>query len=807
MNNHIFNLEDISLATILADINTKQLSGSLEIRKNNKESIITLWFSNNTITAVTGTISVLEKIQSYNWLNSQLIVALRNDNLQEKAIGEKLSKVYNLKPEQIKQLFQEQIKELYNLFSLDKGTVEFKENYNSANLPYSEITGCDIKIATVISEGLKKNHQRYLDDFPETCLTINSTNQALDNIELDNIDLAVLQFANSNKTVKQIARELKIPILELQRTAYFLKLMDRVEFSLSTNRLLELKRNNKSAISNNKITNFEYHQNWKTPLIAISCLNLLIIILTAGGFFVGAERGLLDRFFRWRGTTPNKNITIVTVNDQDIEKFPSYPIADEYLAQALQNIKKHKPKVIGLDIYRNLPQPPGNEKLQEVYRHTDNLIGIKKIAGNKVSPAPILAKKKQTAFSDLIVDSDNVVRRSLLSIEDKNGNNLSLGTYLALFTLSQENIVMKNSNQDEYILGKSLFKALDSHSDGYWQANDFNGLQTLLNYQHQTKDFNQISFWDIYKNRIPTELIYNKIILIGVTADSAKDFVYTPFSKNKTGLAEPVPGVIIHANIAAQLLSVAKGEAPMLKVFNKFTAVLLIAGFSLFGIVVGIISLKFYINITKENQQIILVIQGILLSVIVLSISYICFLEGLWIPTISSLLAASLSSLAINSQYKQQLENLVYADQVTKTANRKYFNQIFNTVFNNAKKQDREIALLFCKIRNNNDSPNNSLEQNKKLKVIAKAILDYRNEDDIVARYDRNSLAIIFQNVDRQQVKELISLIKNKIKLYSKELNTNFEVDFNWTTNNNLTSPIDFLMLAIYNQNELFIKD
>ncbi len=799
MKSSTINLKTITLAKVLAEIHKRQVSGLLKIRPVEGQPSIKMWCWENKVVAVTGIIRLVEKIEYYNWLTPSLIVALKNENLYEKPIGEKLIKVYEFKQEQIEQLFQEQIKELYNLFSLDTGIAEFKKISNSEVLPYWEMTGCNLKVSTIIEEGLKQNCDRYLEELPETCLTINSTNSSIPNTELDSTDLLILKFANSNKTIKQIARELNIANLQLQQKIYFLQLMDIVEPVLPINRLLELTGNKRLSSSDNSSIKFEYRENWKIPFIAIVILNLIIILLTDGGIFEGVEKSLLDRFFRLRGTTANQDITLVTIDDEDIENFPTYPIADEYLAQTIQNIQQHEPIAIGLDLYRNIPQPPGHEKLLEVYRTTDNLIGVQKVAGNKVSPAKILAEKERVAFSDLIVDSDGIVRRFLMSVEDENGKiNLSVGAYLALFTLSQKDVAMEQIDKNKYILGESTFEALTSKSGGYWQSNDFSGLQTLLNYQHKTSDFSQISFWDAYQNKIPTELIRNKIVIIGVTADSEKDFVYTPFSKNKTGLAEPIPGLVIHANIAAQFLNAARGEIPMLGVLHKSKEILLIISFSVIGIVIGIVGLALNLNITRENQPVILVIQTVVLSLILLSISYFCFLNGLWIPTITPIIAAIASLLSISFQYKQSLENLVYGDKVTKTANRKYFDKVFDKIFNAAKKENREIALVLCRI--NDLSSLGSKRYNQSLRKMAEAIGELlKDQNDLVARYDTNSLAVILQNVSHQEAELLVKTIGKNIKSQFKNSELKFDFELGFATSSDFSSPMDVLMLASNN--------
>ncbi|MCL1469606.1 CHASE2 domain-containing protein [Argonema antarcticum] len=74
-----------------------------------------------------------------------------------------------------------------------------------------------------------------------------------------------------------------------------------------------------------------------------------------------------------------------------------WPFSDDILARLIQEIKKHNPKAIGLDLDRNLPVEPGYDRLVKLYRTPPNLIGIQKAIEDKFSsqipPSPVLARE------------------------------------------------------------------------------------------------------------------------------------------------------------------------------------------------------------------------------------------------------------------------------------------------------------------------------------------------------------------------------------------------------------------------------
>jgi len=60
-------------------------------------------------------------------------------------------------------------------------------------------------------------------------------------------------------------------------------------------------------------------------------------------------------------------ITVVRVSEKDILSLGRWPVTDEILAQALTVLLKESPRAIGLDIFRDIPVPPGSYELRTEY--------------------------------------------------------------------------------------------------------------------------------------------------------------------------------------------------------------------------------------------------------------------------------------------------------------------------------------------------------------------------------------------------------------------------------------------------------
>jgi CHASE2 domain-containing sensor protein len=135
----------------------------------------------------------------------------------------------------------------------------------------------------------------------------------------------------------------------------------------------------------------------------------------------------------------------------------------------ISSIKHQQPRVIGLDIYRDLPVEPGYQELfpvepgyQElfkVFQSTPNLIGIEKVIktaqGEVVQAPPVLKQRDQVSARDLLLDEDGRIRRSLLFLTDQTGKSITtLGARLAFVYLQDEGIQLEtiDSNQNQFHL-------------------------------------------------------------------------------------------------------------------------------------------------------------------------------------------------------------------------------------------------------------------------------------------------------------------------------------------------------------------
>jgi CHASE2 domain-containing sensor protein len=187
-----------------------------------------------------------------------------------------------------------------------------------------------------------------------------------------------------------------------------------------------------------------FARNARSVLLIAPAVAIGVMVGNLLGVFNLLEWAVRDEFFRLRPHTLVDNaVVVVTIDETDLKQVGDWPIPNQTLANLLKKIRAQKPRVIGLDLYRDIPKAPGQQQLEEVFRTTPNLIGVEKITGDRVAPPPILKALNQVALADLVLDGDRKVRRGLLTAKDAQDNQTEkagLATYVALKYLEAEGL-------------------------------------------------------------------------------------------------------------------------------------------------------------------------------------------------------------------------------------------------------------------------------------------------------------------------------------------------------------------------------
>jgi adenylate cyclase len=326
-------------------------------------------------------------------------------------------------------------------------------------------------------------------------------------------------------------------------------------------------------------------------LVAVSVLVCAGILgLRAAGSLQALELGAYDWLIRVRGASQeDPRIVLISINDEYITKA-QWPVPDAVLAQALSTILECRPAAIGLDLYRDKPEPPGTDDLDQVLAHHPQIIAVTKFREGgefgTIAPPAVLKDTEQVGFNDLVVDPGGRVRRGLLFLDDGERVYYSLALRLALCYLQPRGIVPQPDSRTPQCLrlGTTTIRPFEAQDGGYINA-DAGGYQFLLDYRVSEAGVACYPFAALLDKTIASEALRDKIVLIGTVAESAKDFFYTPLSE---GSGRQIPGVALHAQIVSQLLRFGLDGAPVIKSGNEASERLWILLWSVLGGMIGL---------------------------------------------------------------------------------------------------------------------------------------------------------------------------------------------------------------------------
>ncbi len=305
------------------------------------------------------------------------------------------------------------------------------------------------------------------------------------------------------------------------------------------------------------------------------------------------ELRVFDQLIRWRADEgPDPRLLVVAITEDDIEALDQWPPTDETIDQLLDILEGYHPYAIGLDIYRDLRLEPGHDALTARLAKRDRIVAICKRSdaigsASAVRPPNVLrdrqgAEDRRVGFSDLIIDPDGIVRRSLLAVNapgEKCQTLFSFNLQLAFQYLAAKGIHPEDSEVLQ--LGNTAFHRLPASAGSYQQA-DTRGYQILLNYRSPSTVAQQVTLSDVLIGNIDPKLVKNRLVLIGATAPSLGDDFYTPYSAGEKEIRR-MPGVIIHAQTVSQILSAVLDGRPLFWFWPDWGEGLWILAWSLAG--------------------------------------------------------------------------------------------------------------------------------------------------------------------------------------------------------------------------------
>jgi CHASE2 domain-containing sensor protein len=333
-------------------------------------------------------------------------------------------------------------------------------------------------------------------------------------------------------------------------------------------------------------------------LIGVFITTAIVVLARAAGGLQPFELAVYDKLrVAWAGDKPSSQILLVGASEEDVQRWGHWPLSDGDFADLLERLASFEPRVIGVDLYRDIPKPPGTEQLTNVLKsHPEILWCFKLTRGGEpgvAAPEPLRSgDHERSVFSDILIDRDNVVRRGLLYANEGVETYTALGFALALRYLEREGVrpgpASDDTSDDRVQLGRAVISPLNG-TRGPYSRLDARGYQILLDYQGGARPFKKISMKDVIAGTPAIRAaVRSRAVIIGSDAVSVPDVFTTPFNSEFTNVP-PIAGIQIHGYLADQLIRAALYGDPSLKLLPPYgTEMVWIWGWAIAGTVFGI---------------------------------------------------------------------------------------------------------------------------------------------------------------------------------------------------------------------------
>lgn len=301
-----------------------------------------------------------------------------------------------------------------------------------------------------------------------------------------------------------------------------------------------------------------------------------VIGARAGGLFQALELRAYDLLLSQQPPEAlDPHLLVITITEADLAiqaDRSGGSLSDAALLQVLEALDPHGPAVIGLDIYRDRPVAPAYPALASWLAQDDRFVGVCRISDgdrDDIAPPPEVSLDR-IGFSDLIPDDDGIHRRHLLALTPPPTSvcqtQFAMGTLLALRYLgAMHKIVLEPLADGRWQLGQASLAPLDAPIGGYQRADTW-GYQILLNYRnpsvpHQVAP--QLTLAQVLRGEFEPAQIKDRLVIIGTTAESFKDYARVPGRGKNAELA----GVLLQAQMASQLVNAALGTRSPVQIF------------------------------------------------------------------------------------------------------------------------------------------------------------------------------------------------------------------------------------------------
>lgn len=268
----------------------------------------------------------------------------------------------------------------------------------------------------------------------------------------------------------------------------------------------------------------------------------LLVLLIVSDLTVPLDNALYDLHARYWRYTPDDRVVIVAIDPKSLDEIGRFPWPRSIHGQLIDRLTTDGARGIGMDVTMSAPSnDPKNDEEVAASIHNNGKVVLPVFAeavtlGGSLQEAlpvpPIAQSVAALGQVDAAKDNDEQVRGAYL----KAGLGSPYWPSLALALLRLGHTAPNNTQLP------GLHDPIHGDASPYlWMRDNY----VLLRYAGPAGTFGRLSYVDVLNNRVPTNLLKDRWVLVGATAEGLGDILQTPDS--------PMPGVEYQANVLESL--------------------------------------------------------------------------------------------------------------------------------------------------------------------------------------------------------------------------------------------------------------
>lgn len=473
--------------------------------------------------------------------------------------------------------------------------------------------------------------------------------------------------------------------------------------------------------------------------------------------FASIRLKTIDSLFQWRSAyftrfSKTQDIVVVGVDDESYQRMNrSWPWGREVFAVGLDNLKKLKPKVIGIDFafVGKGKDTAEDEWLAKSIAKNGNVILSAYFNENGTFVTPV-GRLKESAlgvgFVDKPLDRDGVGRRAnfIVELAGKRGISYSLGSEMACAFLGLKPSQSIRSSDQKITF--ALASLRDSSPLVKADVPTDKNRQLWLSYRYKPKKVAYFSYWQIMAGQVPPGALEEKIVLVGPVSAIFHDSNPTPL-----GI---MPGVF---SIANEILMILDGDF-IQEAFPNGLGVLLLALAVIFAFI-------FYNFSYVTKLVILLCLEFLLYGVsLYLFVTFNLLLEpfSLMFVAATSYLVALFYDGLVTFLENIELQRLVIMDSLTGLYGYRYLAVRLETEFKRHSATRVEFFGVMLDVdffKKVNDEYGHE-EGNRVLTAVARVLKNGVRSYDVVARYGGEEFFLILFNVNEKGAYQTVERIR-----------------------------------------------